>query len=566
MDGSKGRPITHATWQRVALEGSNGWRTYTIKYLVADIPEEFVLGMTWLQYANPVVDWKQKKITWQDKAKRARQRIIQSDIRTNEPPSWVEKEFPSIFKDQTKTLPRKRGTLDYHIELKPGFKPQRDKNRAFTPEENREFQKLAEQELKSGRWRFSNSPQAAQMLWAAKAGGKKRPCHDYRYINRWIVDDAFPVPLVKELMTDVAAKRWLTSLDIPKAYNEIRIADTKTEDLLSFYCNKALYAPRVVQFGSKTAVAHFQRFITTILQNEIGKGCYAYLDNIIIYHDTEKEHDNAIRRVLQALTNNHLNVRKEKCEWKKQEVQFCGFLVGNGRIRFDPAKIAAIRDWKPPQTGSLAKRQLREFLGFCNFYRDGIPQYSEIAAPLTRLTSPKVKWHWGPAENRAWNALKATAMTAPVRTAYNEKLPIEIFTDASKNAIAGTIEHRFTCGHKQPIVFYSKKLNPAERNYATHDKELLAIVKTLQQFRGILAGAPGGIKIWSDHRALTHFLRKTKLTERHARWATLLSEYSFKIHHIKGKDNIAADALSRKNWEHPEIPEQRLLKENQFSK
>lgn len=556
MDGSYGTPITHATWQKIRIPGANGSRTFTIKYLVADIPEGMVLGFTWLQYANPDINWQRRAFRWRTpetvlKLRKARQRIIQGAIEANEPPAWVKTEFADVITPRKwdGELPPHRPGLDYELKLRPGFKPHREPNRSFSPKERRAFSELADQETAAGRWRLSNSPQAVQMLWAAKAGGAKRPCTDYRRLNKWIVDDAFPIPVIKDLMTDVAGKHYLTSLDLPRAYNEIRIKDHATEDLLAFICNNRLYAPTVMQFGSKTAVAHFQRFITHVLGNVIGKGCYAYLDNIIIYAQTLEEHDKILKEVLQKLRQAKLSLQPAKCEWQKQEVQFCGFLVSRHGVRMDPEKVRAIQEWEPPRAGgALGKTKVREFIGFCNFYREGIKDFSAIAAPLTSLTSPNTPWKWGQQEEASWAMLKTAVLAAPVRAAYDERLPIEVHTDASDEGIAATIEHRYHCGHTRPIAFYSRKLGPAERNYAVHDKELLAIVKTFEHFRSWLHGAPEPVKVWSDHKALTHFLDTTKLTQRHARWAELLGEFRFQIQHIAGRANRAADALSRKDW------------------
>jgi RNase H-like domain found in reverse transcriptase/Reverse transcriptase (RNA-dependent DNA polymerase) len=571
MDNREGTPITHATWQKTTIHGTNGDRTFTIKYLIADIPEERVLGLSWLRYANPDIDWKQGSILWRPREtlviRKARQRIIQSEIASNEAPEWVKKEIPEVLTPQSIDLPPHRPGLDYEVKLKEGYQPKREPNRAFSQEEKRGFAELAKQEVAAGRWRLSDSPQAVQMLWAAKAGGKKRPCHDYRPINKWIKDDAFPVPIIKSLMSDMAKCKFLTSLDLPKAYYSVRIKDKRSEDLLAFYCNDALYAPTVMQFGSKTAVAHFQRFITTILHDVIGPQCRVYLDNIIIGTMEEEEHDLVTRKVLEALRKYQLWVQPDKCEWKKSKVMFCGFMVGDGAIELDPEKLKAITEWQPPRDGGpQAKTRVREYTGFCNFYRDAVDRYSEIAKPLTDLTSKTVKWQWTAKEEASWQLLKTAILAAPVLAAYREELPIECHTDASDKAIAATVEQKFDCGHRQPIAFYSRKLNPAEKNYTVHDKELLAIVKTFHHFRHWFHGSPEPIKVWSDHKALQHFLTKTELTQRHARWAELLGEFRFHIQHVKGRENRAADALSRKYGATEGKEKWQLLKEENFSK
>ena len=461
MDGRIGT-VTHATWQKVEIHGENGNRRFTVKYLVISGNEGFTLGMQWLAYANPDLDWTTKEIKWRGPVlhcRKARTRIIQGEIKANEAPDWVKKNHPEVLQPRTEWPPPHREGLDYEVILKKGFQPRREPTRRNTPRDRVAFELLGANELRSGRWRIGNGPQAVQMLWAAKAGGERRPCHDYRPLNKWIVDDAFPLPRIKDLMTDIAGCTIITSLDLPRAYNEIRIKDKRSEDLLAFYCGAKLYAPLVMQFGSKTAVAHFQRCITTFLGDLIGQGVHAYLDNIVIYASSREKHDALLNETLRRLWKNHLTIQPKKCEWAKQEVQFCGFLVGVQGVRLDPAKLAAVKEWKPPskERPEPMKTQLREFLGFCNFYRDAVRDYSAIAAPLTALTSKLAPWRWGPAEEASFKLLKIAVLTAPVLAAYDERLPVEVHTDASDRGVAGTVEHRYGCGHTQPIAFFSVK-------------------------------------------------------------------------------------------------------------
>jgi hypothetical protein len=307
-------------------------------------------------------------------------------------------------------------------------------------------------------------------------------------------------------------------------------------------------------------------FITTVLRDLIGKGVRAYLDNIVVFAQTKEEHDELLGSTLKALERHQLRIQPTKCEWDKEEVQFCGFLIGKDGIRLDPEKLRAITDWQPPRKGGKeAKTRIREFIGFCNFYRTSVSKFSDIAEPLTKLMSPKVEWTWGKREEASWEGLKVAILAAPVLAAYDENLPIEVWTDASDKATAAAVHHRYDCGHTRPIGFHSGKLNPAERNYTTHDKELLAIVRCFKAFHAWFHGSPEPIKVWSDHKALRHFLETTKLTQRHARWAEMLGEYRFTIEHVAGKDNQAADALSRKWGSDPKRVEQgRVLTEDNF--
>jgi hypothetical protein len=584
MNGETGELITQVAYHKCTIEGTNGRRKFLIKYLVADIPEGFVLGLNWLKFANPIPDFREESLTWRENlgfetkepmgsrilwARKARQRIIASEIASNEPPDWVKKNHPRVLVTKDVGLPPRRGVLDYQIKMKPGFIPRIEPARRFSNEQDQMFRALAEKEEAAGRWVvYPGINQAANMLMAAKAGGEQRPCTGYVYLNKWMEDDGYPIPNMRDLIEQVARSRIFSSVDLPKAYNHVRIADEASERLLSFHCAGKLYSPRVMQFGSKTAVAHYQRFIMHVLGDVIGHGCIAYLDNVVIHADTQEEHDKILDIVLSRLENNDLTIQPKKCEWSKEEVQFCGFMVGKDGIRLDPEKLKAISEWKPPapeMSVALKKTKVREFVGFCNFYRDGMDHYSDIAEPLTTLTSPSAPWEWGTKQQNAFENLKTLAISAPVRAAFVFGRDTEIFTDASDKGTAAAIHQIGEDGKSRPVAFFSKKLNPAQQNYTVHDRELLAIVQTFEKFYTWLHGTKNPIKVWSDHSALKYWLDKTKRTGRTARWGEILGEFNFQIHHIPGRENRAADALSRKYETEEEPPPQAILAPHHFA-
>lgn len=507
---------------------------------------------------------------------RARTRIIQGEIQTNDPPEWVLKEFPEIleaFPEDKSGLPPSRGKLDYQVHLKEGFVPEVEPGRrSFTQKEQLMFKELAAAEEKSGRWQVEKHPlNVAEMLWAAKAGGEKRPCIDYRHVNQGLVDDGFQLPLTKQQLHELARARMLTSMDIPKAYNQVLIKDQRTRRLLSFRCNGQVYSPTVMQFGSKTAVSHFQRFITTILGDIVGNGCKVYLDNIVVHGINQSEHDTTLRKCLTRLRDSHLNVKKSKCEWGKPVVQFCGFFVGGGEIKLDPEKIRAIQDWPEPDAKSndSLKTQIREFLGFCNFYRDAFDHYSGQVEALTRLTGKNQEWTWGDKERGAFNDLKKAAMALPTRMGWDPEKQLTCHADASDRACAMVYQQENDKGELRPIGFYSKKFDKTQAAWPTYDKEFAAISWGLASAREWVHCGLSGKKcvVYTDHKALIHWMEaKNTKSSRHQRWADDILQYdNLEFRPIKGKDNWAADALSRKDkggtakWEPtPLVPREKV--------
>jgi hypothetical protein len=240
----------------------------------------------------------------------------------------------------------------------------------------------------------------------------------------------------------------------------------------------------------------------------------------------------------------------------------CGYLVGGGEIKLDPEKLKAVKSWPEPAPNQLEslKTQVRAFIGFCNFYRDSIDHYSEIAEPLTTLTGEKTPWSWEQRHKDAWQQLKNKMCESPVVAAYDPELPVETHTDASDKSIGSAIHQRQRDGKTQPIAFFSKKLNAAQQNYPTHDKELLAIVETFRAHEPWMYASPKPVVVHSDHKALTHWMDASHTrSQRHMRWADYLLDHNFVIRHVAGRENRAADALSRIGGESGEDRENRAV-------
>jgi len=598
MDGSLSETFTKRVKLRWSMGPMGDRRHVTVEYVVAAISEELVLGYGWLEQVNPIIDWQKRTWAWRDPlppdeqriqatittlsaraarepeevgAARARRRIIQGEIQANEMPGWVRKEFHNVIVTRPPgELPPYRPGFDYKFELKPGWRPRREPPRRFSPEEQRMFQELAEKETnqwKGWRWEFSKSPQAVQMLWAAKAGGQKRPCTDYRPLNHWIKDDQEPLPSIELMISRLSGKRVLSSWDIPEAYKEIRIADGgfQTNDgfityreALAFQCNNEIYEPAVMQFGTKTAVQHFQRYMQHVLRPLLGKGLEVYLDNIAMGAETDEELEKIERAALKLLADNHLAIKPEKCEWHKHEIMFMGFLIGNGKIRMDPEKLRAIREWTIPWHDDIPegekKAAIREFVGFCVFYRTHVPRFSDMAGPLTAIMHPHSEWRSGEREKEAFEALKNAVCDDIERVAFNEKAEKVAHTDAATyGAASGAVSQRGANGELQALGFWSKKFSETERRWGVTEQELFAIFGTFKAFRYWLHGAPGKVQVYSDHSALktlsgdpeTNTPPTLKMTPKIARWVMALEEFNFIIKHIEGRRNRAADALSR---------------------
>ena len=207
----------------------------------------------------------------------------------------------------------------------------------------------------------------------------------------------------------------------------------------------------------------------------------------------------------------------------------------------DQAKVHGILNW--PTLKSL--KNVQAFLGFCNFYRRFVQDFSAIVHPLSQLTKKDTPFIWGDAQGKVFRALITAFTIAPVLALPDHTKPFRLITDTSTFATGAILEQPDAFNRWHPITYYSKSLQPTEQNYEIHDLELLAIIQALETFRHYLEGRDDTLDIWLDHSNLVYFTTKQKLSHRQACWALYLSRFKFIIIHKPGAYN-KADALSRR--------------------
>ncbi|KAI1001697.1 hypothetical protein K3495_g6500 [Podosphaera aphanis] len=225
------------------------------------------------------------------------------------------------------------------------------------------------------------------------------------------------------------------------------------------------------------------------------------------------------------------------------ETKYLGFIVTTRGIRVDSEKVAVIKNWKIPST----VKGVLSFLGFCNFYRRFIRDYGLIAKPLTRLTHRDSEFQISDECRGVFEELKNRIINAPVLSHYDPKKESRVETDASDGVVAGVFSQLSEDNEWHPIAFFSKNMASTELNYEIHDREMLAIIRSLSHWRAELIGSTKKVEILTDHRALEYFMTTKSLNARQARWAEILAEFNFLIRYRPGKANPAADALSRRD-------------------
>lgn len=401
--------------------------------------------------------------------------------------------------------------------------------------------------LDKGFIRVSNSPAAAPVLFVRKPGGGLRFCVDYRALNRITRKDRYPLPLIYDTLRNIRDAKWFTKLDIIAAFHKIRIARGE-EWKTAFRTRYGLFEWLVTPFGMANAPSTFQKFINWALREYLDEFCSAYIDDILIYtNGSLSKHQEHVRKVLAKLQEAGLQVDIGKCEFEQKSTKYLGFIIqAEEGIKMDPEKVKAIQEWETPTT----IKGIQGFIGFANFYRKFIEGFSRIVKPITDLVRKGEKFKWTSMAEDSFQRLKQMFISAPILAQFDPDLPTILETDASGWCLGGTLFQVGRDGFIRPCAYFSRKMNKAECNYEIHDKEMLAIVRCLEEWDTDLRSVKN-FEIRTDHKNLEYFMTSKRLTERQMRWSIILSRYSFTLNYIKGEVNQMADALSRRDQDLP---------------
>jgi hypothetical protein len=268
-----------------------------------------------------------------------------------------------------------------------------------------------------------------------------------------------------------------------------------------------------------------------------------YIDDLMIYTKTDdiQEHERLGKKVLKRLEEHDLFAKPEKCTFGVKEVEFLGMIVSREGIKMDDSKVKAIREWPTPKT----VRGVRSFLGLANFYHRFIEGYAQVARPLNDLTKKNTPFAWKEAQQTAFDTLKNHFTTAPILAYPDNDRIFRLETDAS-NFATGAVLSIEQDGKWHPFAFSSHSMSPEECNYPVADKEMLSVIRSLEQWHHYLEGAHHEFEIWNDHANLQWFMKHQDLNRRQAKWAQYLSRFNFKWLHKAGATMGKADALSRR--------------------
>ena len=415
---------------------------------------------------------------------------------------------------------------------------------AYTDEVNKQVNKL----LVDGIIRPSRSAWTSP-VWIvpkkADASGEKkfRMVIDYRKINEKTISDRYNMPEIDYVISQLKGQNFFSTLDLASGFHQIKMKDSDIEKT-AFSINNGKYEFTRMPFGLKNAPAIFQRAIDDVLREYIGKICYVYIDDVIVFGKTLEEAVYNLELVLNALNKAGLKVQLDKSEFLKKEIEFLGYIIANDGIKPNFKKTEAISKYPEPR----CIKELRSFLGMMSYYRRFVKDFAKISKPLTNLlrgernpaSNKKIKLNIE--EQQCFEKLKKILTSSDILIYPDYTKPFVLTTDASDYAI-GAVLSQGEIGKDKPIHFASRTLSRTEEKYSVPEKEMLAIFWALQTFRNYLYGAK--FKILTDHQPLTFALSPKNTNAKLKRWKAYLEEHDYEILYKPGKTNTVADALSR---------------------
>lgn len=470
--------------------------------------------------------------------------------------------------------------VKHHINLHDNT-PFKHRARPIHPQDIEAVRKHLRELLDAGVIRESESPFSSPIVVVKKKNGDIRLCIDYRKLNLQTVKDAYALPNLEESFSALTGSKWFSVLDLKSGYYQIEMNEAD-KPKTAFVTPLGFWEFNRMPQGVTNAPSTFQRLMEKCMGDLHLKEVLVFLDDLIIFSNTLEEHESRLLRVLSRLEEYGLKLSPEKCKFFQTSVKYLGHIVSEKGVETDPEKVAALKSWPVPTN----LKTLRSFLGFAGYYRRFIKGYSAIAKPLNDLTrgcsstrknskARDSKTHhfdpnqpfgsrWSSDCQLAFKTLIEKLTSAPVLGFADPKRPYILHTDASTIGLGAAL-YQEQDGKLRAIAFASRGLSSSESHYPAHKLEFLALKwSVVEKFQDYLYGA--NFTVVTDSNPLTYILTSAKLDATSHRWLAALSTFSFKLQYRAGRQNLDADALSRRP--HADSPndesDQELL--NQFAR
>ena len=388
----------------------------------------------------------------------------------------------------------------------------------------------------------SESAWRSPIVLVQKKDKTPRLCIDFRYLNMITCKDKYPMPTARSLFLYIAYRKptIFTTIDLLSGYHQVEITPDSRK-YTAFETPGGVWQWKRMPFGLVGAPWWFSKIMAIALGDLVPKVCLSYLDDVIIFDSSFKDHKESLEKVMGALRNAGLKIKPSKCEFCKEKIDFLGHVITGEGIGTQTRITTKIAQFKPP----TCQKTLKSFLGLCNYYRGFLPGYATLTAPLNHLLRKGVDFAWTADCQTNFEKIRE-ALTSP-ELLIHPQIPhghFYVLTDSSQYGCGAAICHKINDIYR-PILYYSYTMNSAEKNYSTTEQEALAVVRTLDAHQQMLNGQK--ITIVTDHKPLLALLQQAHKapSARLKRWALALSDYDFNIVHESGINHHLPDYLSR---------------------
>ncbi|GJR91566.1 putative reverse transcriptase domain-containing protein, partial [Tanacetum coccineum] len=343
-----------------------------------------------------------------------------------------------------------------------------------------------------------------------------------------------PYRLAPAEMQELSTQLVYSKIDLRSGYHQLRVRE-KDIPKTAFRTRYGHYEFQVISFGLTNAPAVFIDLMNRVYKPYLDRFVIVFIDNILIYSKSRKEHEGHLKLILKLLKEEELYAKFSKCEFWLSKVQFLGHMIDSEGIHVDPAKIKSIKDWASPKTPT----EIHQFLGLAGYYQRFIEGFSKISRPMTKLTQKSVKFDWGEKAEAAFQLLKQKLCSASILALPEGSENFVVYCDASHKGLGAVLMQR-----EKVITYASRQLKVHKKNYTTHDLELGAIVFTLKMWIHYLYDTK--CIVFTNYKSLQHILDQKELNMRQRSWLELLSDYDCEIRYHPWKAKVVADVWSRK--------------------
>ncbi|QRW17502.1 Retrotransposable element Tf2 protein [Rhizoctonia solani] len=457
--------------------------------------------MSWLKKHNPQILWEKHTLVFNSLycSNNCLATPAVLELKAVEEIPVPYQEFARVFSEEESSKLPPHCPYDIAIELLPDAKPQHGPIYSLGPREDAELRETIEKQLKAGLIRPSKSPMASPILFVKKKNGK------LRIMTK---KNVYPLPLPQNLIEKLQGAKIFSKFDLKAGYNLVRIKEGD-EWKTAFKTKYGLFEYLVMPFGLTNAPAAFQDMMNKIFRDLLDVYVIIYLDNILVFSLNKKDHELHVRKVLKRLQDNDLFCNIEKCHFHVKKIDYLGFIISEFGIEVDQSKVTDAMNWSTPKN----VKNIQEFLGFVNFYRQFIPNFGNLAQPLYNLLKKDSLWKWELAEQQSFDSLKKCLTSAPLLLQPDTTKQFYIECNALDYATGAILSQRNPEGKLAPVAYLSKSLSPAEKNYNIFDKELLAVIRAFKEWRHLLEGSELPVQVLTDHKNLEYFSTSQSLNK-----------------------------------------------------